>query len=139
MRTEHRLLLAACSLAAAAPSFAQSGGPYSLTWSTIDGGGVTFASGGVYTLGGTIGQADAGALATGSFGCSGGFWNADGPATCYANCDNSTTLPVLNVNDFVCFQSRFAAADPYADCNHDSSLNVNDFVCFQSAFAAGCP
>jgi hypothetical protein len=58
---------------------------------------------------------------------------------CYANCDNSTGSPVLNVNDFVCFQSRFAAADPYADCNHDSALNVNDFVCFQSAFAAGCP
>jgi uncharacterized membrane protein len=58
---------------------------------------------------------------------------------CYANCDASTGLPVLNVNDFVCFQSRFAAADPYADCNHDSQLNVNDFVCFQSAFAAGCP
>jgi hypothetical protein len=45
----------------------------------------------------------------------------------------------LNVNDFVCFQSRFAGADPYADCNHDNALNVNDFVCFQAAFAAGCP
>jgi hypothetical protein len=61
------------------------------------------------------------------------------PILCYANCDASTTLPLLNVNDFVCFQSRFAAADPYADCNHDTLLNVNDFVCFQSAFAAGCP
>src|SRR5262249_46161837 len=28
---------------------------------------------------------------------------------CYANCDGSTTVPVLNVNDFVCFQTRFAA------------------------------
>jgi hypothetical protein len=62
-----------------------------------------------------------------------------GPAPCYANCDGSTTLPLLNVNDFVCFGTRFAAADPYADCNHDSALNVNDFVCFQTAFAAGCP
>jgi hypothetical protein len=57
---------------------------------------------------------------------------------CYANCDNSTGNPALNVNDFVCFQSRFAAAEPYADCNHDNALNVNDFVCFQAAFAAGC-
>jgi hypothetical protein len=58
---------------------------------------------------------------------------------CYANCDGSTTTPLLNVNDFVCFQSRFAAADPYADCDSSGTLNVNDFVCFQSRFAAGCP
>jgi hypothetical protein len=57
-----------------------------------------------------------------------------GPS-CYADCDQSGSL---NVNDFVCFQSRFAAGAPYADCDHSGSLNVNDFVCFQSAFAAGC-
>jgi subtilisin-like proprotein convertase family protein len=27
----------------------------------------------------------------------------------YANCDGSTSAPVLNVNDFICFQSQFAA------------------------------
>jgi probable HAF family extracellular repeat protein len=59
-------------------------------------------------------------------------------ATCYANCDGSTGTPALNVNDFVCFQSRFAAAEPYADCDQSGSLNVNDFVCFQGRFAAGC-
>jgi hypothetical protein len=58
---------------------------------------------------------------------------------CYANCDQSTMQPLLNVNDFVCFQAAFASASPYADCNHDNALNVNDFVCFQSAFAQGCP
>ena len=59
--------------------------------------------------------------------------------TCYANCDGSTTPPVLNVNDFVCFQSRFAAGDPAANCDGSTTppiLNVNDFVCFQVAFAA---
>ena len=55
---------------------------------------------------------------------------------CYADCDQNHTL---NVNDFVCYQNRFAAQDPYADCNHDNALNVNDFICFQGAFAAGCP
>jgi hypothetical protein len=58
---------------------------------------------------------------------------------CYGNCDQSTLPPVLNVNDFICFQSRFAAADPYADCDRSGALNVNDFVCFQTRFAAGCP
>jgi hypothetical protein len=61
---------------------------------------------------------------------------------CYANCDGSTTAPVLTVNDFVCFQSAFAAGDSYANCDGSTTvpvLTVNDFVCFQSAFAAGCP
>jgi hypothetical protein len=57
---------------------------------------------------------------------------------CYGNCDASTVTPVLNVDDFVCFLSRFAAADPWADCTHDQALNVDDLVCFQSSFAAGC-
>jgi hypothetical protein len=31
---------------------------------------------------------------------------------CYANCDESTTPPILNIADFLCFQSRFAAGCP---------------------------
>jgi hypothetical protein len=65
-----------------------------------------------------------------------------GGATCYANCDGSTTAPILNVNDFVCFQSLFAAGNTSANCDGSTPppvLNVNDFVCFQAAFAAGCP
>jgi hypothetical protein len=61
--------------------------------------------------------------------------------TCYANCDGSTTSPMLTVNDFICFQSRFAAGDPYANCDGSTTvptLTVNDFICFQSRFAAGC-
>jgi hypothetical protein len=65
-----------------------------------------------------------------------------GPAPCYANCDGSTTPPILNVNDFICFQGKFAAADPTANCDESTTpptLNVNDFICFQGQFAAGCP
>jgi hypothetical protein len=60
---------------------------------------------------------------------------------CYANCDGSTTSPVLNVNDFVCFNNRFAAGDTWANCDGSTTapiLNVNDFVCFNNRFAAGC-
>src|SRR5262249_19061775 len=61
---------------------------------------------------------------------------------CYANCDGSSNAPVLNINDFVCFQQRFAGGDTYANCDNSTSLpvlNINDFVCFQQKFAAGCP
>jgi hypothetical protein len=63
-------------------------------------------------------------------------------ASCYANCDGSTTPPVLNVNDFVCFQAAFAAGESYANCDQSTVppvLNVNDFVCFQTKFVEGCP
>jgi hypothetical protein len=62
--------------------------------------------------------------------------------TCYANCDASTTAPVLNIADFICFQQRFAAGDPYANCDGSTTapvLNIADFICFQQHFAAGCP
>jgi len=64
-----------------------------------------------------------------------------GPPRCEANCDGSTTPPFLNVNDFICFQGKFAARDPDANCVHATQpplFTVHDFVCFQSRFAAGC-
>ncbi len=62
--------------------------------------------------------------------------------SCYPNCDGSTAAPVLNVNDFICFLNRFAAADAYANCDSSTTppvLNVNDFNCFLNRFVAGCP
>ncbi|MFN0131072.1 MAG: choice-of-anchor B family protein [Phycisphaerales bacterium] len=61
---------------------------------------------------------------------------------CFANCDGSSSPPVLNVNDFTCFLNQFAAGDPLANCDGSTTppvLNVNDFTCFINAFAAGCP
>jgi hypothetical protein len=63
------------------------------------------------------------------------------PPGCYANCDGSSTAPVLNVLDFNCFLNKFAAGDPYANCDSSTTspvLNVLDFGCFLNKFAAGC-
>src|SRR5204862_1307821 len=63
-------------------------------------------------------------------------------AACYPNCDGNTGTPALNINDFVCFQTRFAAGDSYANCDGSTIppvLNISDFICFQSRFAGGCP
>jgi hypothetical protein len=60
---------------------------------------------------------------------------------CYANCDGSTTAPILNVADFTCFLQRFAAGESYANCDQSTTvpvLNVADFTCFLQRFAAGC-
>ncbi len=61
------------------PAAAQSGGPYDLTWNTVDGGGETFSSGGDYILGGTIGQPDAGVMLGDSYILQGGFWPGGAP------------------------------------------------------------
>jgi len=53
-------------------------GDYDLSWWTVDGGGHTFSSGGDYSLGGTIGQPDAGLLAGPGYQLSGGFWTGGG-------------------------------------------------------------
>jgi hypothetical protein len=75
----------------------------------------------------------------------------DGPVGCYANCDGSTTVPILNVEDFTCFINEFAAAqtltpaqqvESYANCDGSTTqpvLNIDDFTCFINQFALGCP
>jgi hypothetical protein len=94
-----------------------------------------------------------------------GFYKPGAPATlpasawtpgmlaipCYANCDQSTAAPVLNVDDFSCFMNTYALAlqlppaqqvTSYANCDHSTSmpvLNVDDFTCFINEFALGCP
>jgi hypothetical protein len=47
---------------------------YTLDWWTVDGGGATLITGGSYSLGGTIGQPDAGASNGGTYTVDGGFW-----------------------------------------------------------------
>lgn len=72
------IIAAACalglSLIAAAPGLAQTGGGYDFSWNSVDGGGVTFASGNGYELGATIGQADAQSMGGNGYALSGGFW-----------------------------------------------------------------
>jgi hypothetical protein len=69
----------ALSIVSAALAYAQTGGGYDLSWSTVDGGGGTFSSGGIYSVGGTAGQPDAsaqGSMSGGIFAVQGGFWSA---------------------------------------------------------------
>jgi trimeric autotransporter adhesin len=80
----------------------------------------------------------------------GSFYCAPFPP-CYANCDASTMIPLLNIDDFTCFINEFAAAQAlpheqqvghYTNCDGSTAapvLNVDDFTCFINAYAAGCP
>ncbi len=57
------------------------------------------------------------------------------PPACYPDCDLSGEL---SIDDFICFQTLFALADPAADCDADGALSIDDFICFQTLFALGC-
>ncbi len=61
--------------------------------------------------------------------------------SCYPNCDQSTSSPLLTANDFQCFLNEYAAGSSYANCDASTSvplLTANDFQCFLNAFAGGC-
>jgi hypothetical protein len=59
-------------------------------------------------------------------------------APCYANCDRSTTPPLLTANDFICFANAYTANDPYADCDGVGGLTANDYTCFSAKYTLGC-
>lgn len=67
-------------LVVAGVALASSGDGYDLSWWTVDGGGATFSAGDGYTLGGTVGQPDAGALTGGDYTLGGGFWGGGAAA-----------------------------------------------------------
>jgi hypothetical protein len=73
-RTGLAIVVLGATLLVAPVVLAQSGGDYDLSWSTVDGGGYTFSTGGDYQLGGTAGQHDAGCASGGNYTVCGGFW-----------------------------------------------------------------
>ncbi len=92
MNNQRRIILIAASacclivlfaLSSALPVKAAPCNGYELSWWTVDGGGATFSTVGAYSLGGTVGQADAGALSGGSYALSGGFWYGGGGSALY--------------------------------------------------------
>jgi len=85
---------------------------YTISWSTIDGGGGT-SSGGPYTLTGTIGQPDAAYSAGGSYELLGGFW--PGGPLCFV--------------DFYSF-ARFAEQWLYSGVGLEADLSGDDKVDF---------
>jgi uncharacterized membrane protein len=61
---------------------------------------------------------------------------------CLANCDGSSTPPVINAGDFTCFLNKFIAGDSTANCDGSTAppiLNINDLLCFLQRVAQGCP
>ena len=82
MRWKTGILAVGLAAVVCLPIVLVSGG-YDLSWWTVDAGGHTFSTGGGYSLGGTIGQPDAGALTGGDYTLGGGFWGGGAVAARY--------------------------------------------------------
>ncbi len=116
---------------------AQSGGGYDLSWWTIDGGGVTFATGGSFTMGGTIGQPDASnTLTGGTYSLTGGFWFA--PA-CIATNGDVDGSGCVDDADLLAVLFAFGATglNP-ADVNCDAVVDDADLLIVLFNFGSGC-
>jgi hypothetical protein len=139
------LVIGFCSLASLA--WAQTGGGYDLTWSTIDGGGGT-STGGGFSVSGTIGQADAvsqaAPLSGGVFELVGGFWVSFGPAcTSYSVFDFDEDCDV-DLDDLEVFAACALGpavehhTDPIcqqADVDSDGDIDQDDYSAFQRCFS----
>ncbi|MCC6660624.1 MAG: hypothetical protein IT437_07030 [Phycisphaerales bacterium] len=126
----------ASALALAAAAHAQTGPGLDLSWNTYDCGGGVASSGALVVIS-SIGQPDAGVMASGVLELRGGFLaGGSGPPPCYPDCNGDA---ILNLADFGCFTTKFALQDSYADCNGDGVRNLADFGCFTTKFALGCP
>ncbi len=126
MRTRIIQSISILAIAAAASiASTQTGGPYELRWSTIDGGGGT-NSGGPYTMTGTIGQPDSDWSSGGDYEILGGFWPG-GP------------LCMVEFDDFARFADFWLAADLTADLNENQNLDFADLQYLTDYWLLNCP
>jgi hypothetical protein len=131
------LMLLTLTTLLAVAARAQSGGGYELSWWTIDSGGVTFAAGGTFNLGGTVGQPDASnPLTGGAFSLTGGFWFA--PA-CIAHNGDVDGNGCVDDADLLSVLFNFGATglNP-ADLNCDGTVDDADLLTVLFNFGIGC-
>lgn len=114
-------------------AFGQGGGPYAITWSTIDSGGGT-SRGGPYQLTGTVGQADAGYHYQAPYELLGGFW-VGGPL-CVVDLEDFAQLAAFWL-DGPCDESNQWCSG--ADLNRQDDVNIVDLTLFVSHWLQVCP
>lgn len=122
---------------------AQTASGYDLTWSTIDAGGGTFSAGSGFTVGGTIGQPDAGTHSGAGFMLIGGFWAAlaELPPPCVGDCDHNGKVTVNEIIAGVNIALGSLTLDhcPSFDVTNDSMVKINEIIIAVNNAVGSCP
>jgi hypothetical protein len=123
------------------PAWGQIGGGYELSWSTIDGGGVTLSTGGAFELGGTIGQPDAQTppiMSNGAFQLTGGFWPVANVCYCLGDLNGDSAKDGRDVQVFVdCLTAGGNCA--CADMDGMNGVNIADVSFFVADLLSAQP
>lgn len=110
---------------------------FDMSWNTLDGGGVTFASGGDFDLGGTIGQPDTDYLSGGGFTLAGGFWGrVASPPDCPGDANGDNAVDFADITAVLANWLDFGAA---GDVNNDWEVNFLDITIILANWGATCP
>jgi len=100
----------------------------------MDGGGVMSSTGGEFSLGGTIGQPDAGVMTGDVFELTGGFWFELPPS----DCNSTGGVDLLDYDDFEgCLTGPDTGVTEACKCfdvNHSNTVDLLDFAVAQTTF-----
>ncbi|RIK65964.1 MAG: hypothetical protein DCC65_11005 [Planctomycetota bacterium] len=111
---------------------------YEMDWATHDGGGVSFRAAGVYTLGGTIGQADAGVMTGGPYALQGGFWSMSSLCHCPGDMNGDGFRDALDVQKFVSCLTAGGGCS-CADVDGLGGVSIDDCAVFIDSLLSGDP
>ena len=121
---------------------AQSGDPYAVVASVIDGGGTTTAAGGTMSLSVSVGQPDAELLSGGSYAVDAGFLGAalsEAPP-CVGDCHGNGQVTVDEILTLVniALGTTDVATCEAGDPNHDGQITVDEILAAVNNALNGC-
>lgn len=120
---------------------AQSGGPFELSWSTMDAAGVVQSTGGPYSLSGTLGQADSSIMAVPSLTLIGGFWSISNRFPfAPPDLDQDYDVDYDDIEYFVACATGDLLGPPIIDCasadlDGDGDVDASDFGVLQQCLS----
>ena len=137
MATRQTTILACLAAFALIPA---ASAQFDLSWYTIDGGGAMFSTGGTFSLGGTIGQPDAGVMSGGTFTLTGGFWaGASNPCSLLADLDSDGDVDLQDLANLLGhFGTTSGATFEQGDVEGDGDVDLQDLAFLLSVFGQVC-